>query len=107
MVHASRREKLLYRNKIKNEGRRLVIRLMKAGRKREQEIEKQRQEEIKRMQAQGKILQGPSPFPPNMMRLQGGMTPGGPIQAIPIQLTEEQFGEMLKAHQQANIFIPQ
>jgi len=104
MKHTSRREKLMYRNNIKNEGRRLVIRHMKAQMREEIEMMKKQQEEFERLQAKGKILQG-SPIHPNIMPIQGQIPPGAQIQAIPVQITREQLEAITRANN-SGIILP-
>ena len=105
MKHTFRREKLRYRNNVKNEGRRLVIRHMKAQMREEIEMMKKQQEEFERLQAEGKILQGTSPFHPNIVPIQGQIPPGAQIQAIPVQITKEQFEAMMRANN-SGIILP-
>ena len=103
----TRRQKQKERIKVKNEGRRLVIRLMKFQRKMEKLAMIEKQKEIEKVQAQGKIL---SPvIGPNMVPIEGQLPPGAEIRAIPIQIPYEQLQSMLAAQNQNNnsgIVIP-
>lgn len=102
------RERLIYRNQVKQEARRMVIRMMKFDRKMQMIAMEAQRKEFERLQAQGKIvspLGAPNMIPPGMP-----LPPGAQVRAVPIQVTPEQLQAILAAQNtqqsESGIIIP-